>query len=170
MSRPNFIENRQESSSVLDALSARKWCQKRTRIELYFTCYNSNIVNVVLAKARTKARISMWRRGSSPIQGLETCKNGGFPTFFYRNKSRISVDPGTERPAKIRSCNVPTRLSKSRVIHQQHHIWAPSSAFSWTSPRPPWARTAVATDDRPTCLLRPTHLRLPVNHRSTKVL
>lgn len=53
-----------------------KWCQKRTRILLNFMWYYSNIGDVVFTKARRKARISMWSRGSSPMQGLESSENG----------------------------------------------------------------------------------------------
>jgi len=44
-------------SLPLDPLALFCDGQKRTRIELCFMCYNSNMVDVVFAKARRKARI-----------------------------------------------------------------------------------------------------------------
>jgi len=35
-------------------LTEGKWCQKRTHIELWFTCYNSDIVDVAFRKGPQK--------------------------------------------------------------------------------------------------------------------
>ncbi len=95
-----------------------KWCQKRTRILLYFVWYNSHIDDVVFAKARRKARISMWLRGSSPIQGLETYKNGGFPPFPHREqKQKI----GRFRDRKARKNSFLQRSNLPRTISHDPH-------------------------------------------------
>lgn len=97
-------------------------------------------------------------------------KIADFRHFDTVNKSRKFIEAGTERPAKIRSCNVPTRLSKSPAIHLQCQLCAPSPDFAFTSPQPSPKRTAIAIDDRGACLLRSIDLGLPINHRSTKAL
>lgn len=75
-------------------------------------------------------------------------KIADFRHFDTVNKSRKFIEAGTERPAKIRSCNVPTRLSKSPAIHLQCQLCAPSPDFAFTSPQPSPKRTAIAIDDR----------------------
>ena len=56
------------------------------------------------AKARTKARISMWPGGSSLFMGLESSKNGGFPPF-----------PDREQKQKIALCR--DRKARKKTAH-----------------------------------------------------
>ena len=95
--KPDFAATSSQAKSLEE-----NGAQKRTRILLYFVCYNSNIDDVVFAKARRKARISMWSRGSSPIQGLETLENGCFPPFPYREqKQKLGSSKGPKGPQKF---------------------------------------------------------------------
>ena len=102
--------------------SPHPWCdeQKRTRIELCFMCYNSNIGDVVFAKARRKARISMWSKGSSLFMGLESSENGGFPPFLHREQKR-KIWPFRDRKARRKSfmerSSLPRLFSSDPVQH-----------------------------------------------------
>jgi hypothetical protein len=89
--------------------------QKRTRLLLYFMWYNSHIGDVVFAKARNKPAFQCGLEVRVQSRDSKLTKMTDFRHFYTVNKSRNLDASGTERPAKIRSCNVPTRPAMSHV-------------------------------------------------------
>lgn len=66
------------------------------------------------AKARKKARISMWSRGSSLFMGLESSENGCFPPFRCREqKQKIGRfrDRKARKNSFLQRSNSPCQIS-----------------------------------------------------------
>lgn len=86
--------------------------------------------DVIFAKARRKARISMWLRGSSLFQGLESSENGGFPPFWHREqKQKIfgNRDRKARKNSFLQRSNLPHKIPHSHDQSQHaasviHHV------------------------------------------------